>query len=219
MACSTKSKRWRRRLSRRWQPLMGERSSRRPARTRGQPPHHTRRDKYPYLPVILSVGPVEDREPTEVTSSGTWTRTTRELRPGVDLEPPVLDFPPPNGAAEPPGSTMPEQIQAPTQVERLSESLRGKKSQRATWQESQVSARVLEGKTALGVPHGRPPDPTDSQPRGSAVLERRSIDPKVLSACIRRRGLSPMRVRARTSMVNGLSMVQISATKSTSICI
>ena len=55
-------------------------------------------------------------------------------------------------------ATVPEQIQAPTQVEWLSESFRGKKLRRATGQDSQASVHALEGKTPLGMAHGRPPD-------------------------------------------------------------
>jgi len=73
---------------------------------------------------------------------------------------------------------MPEQIQAPTQVERLSESLWGKNLQHATGQDSQTLAHALEGKTPLGMAHWRPPDPTDPQIWGSTTTEQNIVDPK-----------------------------------------
>src|SRR5712672_2213741 len=110
----------------------------------------------------------------------TGTRATGESRRGVNIEPPPLDQPPPAGAAEPPDSTVPEQIQSSTQVERPSESLRGKNLRRAPGQESQASAHALEGQTPLGTAHGRPPDPVVSYTRGSTVLEQKFIGPKAL---------------------------------------
>ena len=116
------------------------------------------------------------------------------------MEPLPLDLAPLNGDAEPPDSSLPEQIQTPTQVERPSDSLRGKKSRRATGQDSQVSARVREGRTPLGMAHGRPPDPVDSQTRGLVVLERNPINPKALVCVHPTRRLVPTRVPARTSI-------------------
>ena len=110
----------------------------------------------------------------------TGTQATRKSRPSANTEPPPLDLPPLKGATETLGSSQPEQIQAPTHVERLSELLQGKKSRRATGQDSQVSARVLEGRTPLGMAHGRPPDPADPYMQGSTVLERNTVDPKAL---------------------------------------
>ena len=90
----------------------------------------------------------------------TRTQATRKSRPSANTEPPLLDLPPLKGATETLGSSQPKQIQAPTHVERPSESLWGKKSRCVTGQDSQVSARVLEGRTPLRMAHGRPPDPT-----------------------------------------------------------
>jgi hypothetical protein len=126
------------------------------------------------------------------------TQATKESRCWTSLAPPPLDLPLPNGEAEPPGNAVPEQIQAPTPVERRLESLRGKRKWRVTGQSSQTSARTLKGKETwratgqdsqklvrtlegmapLGVAHGRPPDPTDPYARGSTVLEQKPIDPK-----------------------------------------
>ena len=50
-------------------------------------------------------------------------------------------------------TTVPEQIQVPTQLERLSVSFQGKKLRRATGQDSQASVYALEGKTPLGMAH------------------------------------------------------------------
>ncbi|KAF8489659.1 hypothetical protein F5888DRAFT_1870139 [Russula emetica] len=110
----------------------------------------------------------------------TGTQATRELRPGTDLEPSPLDFPLSKGAVKPFNSTVPEQIQAPTQVERPSESLWGKKAWHSTGQDSQASLCALEGKTTLGKVHGRPPDLPDSHTQGSVAMEQGLVDPKAL---------------------------------------
>jgi hypothetical protein len=112
----------------------------------------------------------------------TGTQATEELRRGVHIDPPLLDLPPPNGEARSPDRTVPEQIQALTQVKRLSETLRGKNLQRATGQDTQVSAHAPEGTIPHGMAHERPPDPTDSHTRGSTVLEQSPVDPKAQGA-------------------------------------
>ena len=129
----------------------------------------------PHQPILLRT---ESPPRSPATEAG--TRTTEESTRGTNLELPPPDPPPPNGAAEPPGSNVPEQIQAPTQVEGPLESLRGKKMRRATGHDSQASARALEGMTPPGMAHGRPPDPAGSYMRGSIVLERKPVDPKAL---------------------------------------
>jgi len=75
---------------------------------------------------------------------------------------------------------VPEQFQAPTQVERPSELLRGKKKSRATAQDSQASLRACEGKMPLGKPHGRPPDLPNSYTQRSPAMEQSPIDLKAL---------------------------------------
>ena len=98
----------------------------------------------------------------------------------TDSESPPLDLPPSKGEGEPLDKSMPEQIQAPTEVERLPESLRGKNLRRATGQNSQTPARALGGMAPPGTAHGRPPDPIDLHARGSTVLEQDPVDAKAL---------------------------------------
>jgi len=121
----------------------------------------------------------------QATQPEAGTRVARDPTTSIDMKPlvPPLDLPPPNGAAEPPCSTVLEQIQAPTQVIRPSESLRGKKLRRATGQDIQASARALEGKIPLGIAHGRPPDLPDLYTQGSTILEQSPVDPKA-AVCI-----------------------------------
>ena len=116
--------------------------------------------------------------PPRSPATETGTQAMRESGSGIDLESPPLDLPPLKGAAKPPDNTVPKQIQAPTKVERLLESLRGKNLRRATGQNSQMPVHALEGMTPLGMAHGRPPDPVDSYARGSTVLEQNLVDPK-----------------------------------------
>jgi hypothetical protein len=101
--------------------------------------------------------------------------------PCIDLQgPEPIDLPSLNGAAEPHDNPVSEQIQAPTcQVGRLSESLQGKETWCATGQNSQAPAHELEGRTPLGMAHG-PPNPADSQTRGSTILERKPVNLKAL---------------------------------------
>ena len=106
------------------------------------------------------------------------TRATRESGCCIDLELLPSDLPPPTGDTEPPDDTMPEQIQAPTQVKRLSESLWGKNLWCVTGQDSQSSVHALEGKTPLRMAHWRPPDPADPQIWGSTTVEQNIVDPK-----------------------------------------
>jgi hypothetical protein len=136
----------------------------------------------PHQPVLLRT-----ERPPRSPATETGMRATRESRRRTNLAPPPLDRPPANGAAKPPDNTVPEQIQAPTQVERPSESLWGKKTWRATGQDSQASARTLEGMTPLGTAHERPPDPAGLYAQGSTVLEQRPIDPKALVRIIQTR--------------------------------
>jgi len=98
---------------------------------------------------------------------------------GADLEPQPHDAPPPpNEAVQHPIHQPPEQIQALTGVEGLSESLPGKKSQRAMGQRGLTSAQALEGKTPIGEAHARPPDLPNPQRHGSIVWEPASVVPK-----------------------------------------
>jgi len=77
-------------------------------------------------------------------------------------------------------TTIPEQIQAPTRVERPSESLRGMNLRHTLGQDSQASAHALGGQMPLGMVHGRPPEPTDLYTRGSILSEQALVDPKAL---------------------------------------
>jgi hypothetical protein len=116
------------------------------------------------VPIAPAHAPLDHTEssPTSSACAETGTRATGESRRCINLEPPPLDLPPPNWEAEPPDNTMLKQIQAPAQVERLSESLRVKKTRRATGQDSQALVRTLESMTPLGTAHGRPPVPAGS---------------------------------------------------------
>jgi len=75
--------------------------------------------------------------PPTSPATETGTRATRESRHWTNLAPPLLDQQPLNGEVKPPDDAVPEQIQAPTQVKRPSESsspmdLRWAKSRRRT---------------------------------------------------------------------------------------
>ena len=98
--------------------------------------------------------PLRTASPLRLPVIKTGTQATRELRPGVNTDPPPLNIPSPKWNAEPLNSSLPKQIQAPTQVERPLKLLWGKKLQRVMGQDSQVLAHILEGKTPLGIAHG-----------------------------------------------------------------
>jgi len=86
---------------------------------------------------------------------------------GADLEPQPHDTPPPpNGAAEPPIHQPPEQIQAPTSLGGLLESLLGEEPKRAMGQRGPTSMWIHEGMMPIGEAHGRPPDLPDPQRQG-----------------------------------------------------
>jgi len=98
---------------------------------------------------------------------------------GADLELQPHDaLPPPNEAAEHPIHQEPEQIQAPTEVGGLLESLLGEASQCSMGQMVLTSAHALEGKTPIGEAHGRPPDTPDPQRQGSTAWEPMFAIPK-----------------------------------------
>ncbi len=109
-----RAKRWkRRRPPRQWQQLMRKRILASTCKNLGQPPHHAQRDKCPYPPVTQIVLRTESPLRSE-----TRTQPTRELRHGINLEPPAPNLPSLIGAAVPPTHTVPRQIQALTQAER-----------------------------------------------------------------------------------------------------
>ena len=95
---------------------------------------------------------------------------------GADLEPqPHNTLPPPNEGAETPIHHLPQQIQAPIEVEGP---LLGKESQRVMGQRGLTSAHTLEGNMPIGEAHGRPPNFANPQTQGSTAWEPASVVPK-----------------------------------------
>ena len=113
----------------------------------------------------------------------------------VDLEPQLHDtLLLPNEATEPPIHQLPEQIQAPTRVGGLLESLPGEESQCTMGQRGLTSARTHEGKEPIREAHSHPPDIPNPQRQAPSFGSQHPLFRRPVSARIRCRGLSPTRV-------------------------